>query len=446
MKRKDFSPIPRGTVRILLALLMFVGSAFADNSIEQVLYRFQREDGTNPWSNLIADRAGNLYGTTEYNGVSYYGTVFQLAPPAKADRAWTLTTLYSFRNAGDGARPTAGLIFDGKGNLYGTTSDSATGGYGEIFQLVPPTTPGEEWKETVLYHFQGGADGATPLGGLISDENGNLYGTTTYTVFKLSPPTLPGEAWTFSLLHEFKGGTGDGTYSHAGLVRDRWGNLYGTTLWGGYEGNPDCGEIGCGTVFEVSPPAAPGRDWTERVIHFFGVAEDGFNPEGGLALGVNGVLYGTTYSGGRTVGGTAFQLTAPREPRDAWTETIIHNFSYSRDDGAAPVASMILDREGNLYGTTLFGGNPCYYNGARYGCGVVFKLTPRHTDGTAWDETVLHFFRTGGDTPKQPAGSLLFDNNGNLYGTTVDGGYDDCPGGDNDCGTVFKIVPQRRSR
>ena len=228
------------------------------------------------------------------------------------------------------------------------------------------------------------------------DENGNLYGTTTYTVFKLSPPTLPGEAWTFSLLHEFKGGTGDGTYSHAGLVRDRWGNLYGTTLWGGDEGNAGCGEIGCGTVFEVSPPAAPGRDWTERVIHFFGVAEDGFNPEGGLALGVNGVLYGTTYSGGRTVGGIAFQLTSPREMRDAWTETVIHNFSYSRYDGAAPVASMILDREGNLYGTTLFGGNSCYYNGARYGCGVVFKLTPRHRDGNAWDETVLHFFRTEG--------------------------------------------------
>ena len=440
MKRKDFSPIPRGTVRILLALLMFVGSAFADNSIEQVLYRFQREDGTNPWSNLIADRAGNLYGTTEYNGVSYYGTVFQLAPPAKADRAWTLTTLYSFRNAGDGARPTAGLIFDGKGNLYGTTSDSATGGYGEIFQLVPPTTPGEEWKETVLYHFQGGADGATPLGGLISDENGNLYGTTTYTVFKLSPPTLPGEAWTFSLLHEFKGGTRDGTYSHAGLVRDRVGNLYGTTLWGGYDGNPDCGEIGCGTVFELSPPAAPGGDWTEKVIHFFGTGDDGFNPEGGLVLGANGILYGTTFSGGKSVGGTAFQLVPPSQPPGVWNETVIHNFSYSRYDGAAPVASMILDRAGNLYGTTLFGGNSCYYNGAAYGCGVVFELSPRHSDGAAWDETVLYFFRKGAGTAKQPAGSLLFDNYGDLYGTTVDGGYDTCPGGSDECGTVFKIV------
>ena len=288
--------------------------------------------------------------------MSYYGAVFRLARPDKAGRPWTFRTLYSFHDTGDGARPTDGLIFDGKGNLYGTTSDSDAGGYGEIFELVPPTTQGGEWTETILYHFRGGTDGATPLGGLISDEKGNLYGTTIYTVFELSPPTLPGGAWTFSLLHEFKGGTGDGTYSHAGLVRDRWGNLYGTTLWGGYEGNPHCGEIGCGTVFELSPPAAPGGDWTERVIHFFGMGDDGFNPEGGLALGAHGVLYGTTYSGGRTVGGTAFQLTPPREPRDAWTETIIHNFSYSRDDGAAPVASMILDGEGNLYGTTLFGG------------------------------------------------------------------------------------------
>ena len=112
MKHKHFALTPRGPVTILLTILMFVGSSFADDSIEQVLYRFQRKDGTNPSSNLIADRAGNLYGTTEYNGVSYYGTVFRLAPPAKAGQGWTLTTLYSFRNTGDGARPTDGLIFD----------------------------------------------------------------------------------------------------------------------------------------------------------------------------------------------------------------------------------------------------------------------------------------------------------------------------------------------
>jgi hypothetical protein len=443
MTRQDLSLSSRWPLTILLTVLMLVSNAFADHSIEQVLHRFHGPDGANPWANLIADRAGNLYGTTEYAGVSFYGTVFQLAPPVKWGGEWTLTTLYSFRNTGDGARPTAGLIFDRKGNLYGTTSDSDAGGYGEIFQLAPPTRRGGAWTQAVLYHFQGGTDGANPLGGLISDEEGNLYGTTTYTVFELSPPTQPGGAWKFTLLHEFTGAPGDGNYSHAGLVRDRWGNLYGTTLWGGYQGNQDCGEIGCGTVFEVSPPGASGGVWTERVIHVFGVGADGFNPEGGLALDSHGNLYGTTYSGGTEGlgGGCAFQLAPPSQPGGNWTETVIHNFSYSSNDGAAPVASMILDRKGNLYGTTLFGGNPCYYNGAAYGCGVVFKLSPRQAaDGAAWHESVLYFFQTGNSHAKQPAASLRFDHFGNLYGTTVDGGHNTCSYGSGEgCGTVFRI-------
>jgi len=250
MKFNDFSLALGRQLTILVTVLIFVGGAFADSSSEQVLHRFQGTDGSNPSGNLVADQAGNLYGTTEYGGGdSYYGTVFQLRPPAKPDCPWTLTTLYIFGNTGDGARPTDGLIFDSKGNLYGTTSDSNAGGYGEIFQLAPPATQGGAWTETVLYHFQGGTDGSNPIGGLIADEEGNLYGTTFNSVFQLSAPAQPGGVWTFNLLHEFTGGNSDGLSSHAGLVRDPWGNLYGTTLWGGYEGNPYCGSIGCGTVF-----------------------------------------------------------------------------------------------------------------------------------------------------------------------------------------------------
>jgi hypothetical protein len=276
----------------------------------------------------------------------------------------------------------------------------------------------------------------------VSDGNGDLYGTTEYTVFELSPPAQPGGTWTFTLLHEFTGGTSDGLSSEAGLVRDQWGNLYGTTLCGGYEGNPNCGSIGCGTAFEVSPPSAPGGVWTEQVIHFFGVGDDGFNPDAGLALDPKGNLYGTTYSGGKPGGGTAFQLAPPGQSGGAWTETVIHNFNYSSSDGAAPVATMIFDREGNLYGTTLFGGNSCEYNGAAYGCGVVFKLSPRNTDGSAWRESILHFFQKRVGAARQPAASLLFDNDGNLYGTSVDGGYyGACPvNGGFGCGTVFEIV------
>jgi uncharacterized repeat protein (TIGR03803 family) len=433
MKRSDFALL--SFLTILFTFLMFGSSAFANDSTGQVLHRFQGTDGSNPHGNLIPGPAGTLYGTTEYGGVSFYGTVFQLVPPAQVYEPWRLITLYSFRNDNDGARPTDGLILDSKGNLYGTTSDSDAGGYGEIFQLSPPSARGGTWTETVLYHFQGGTDGAYPQGGLISDGQGNFYGATESSVFELSPPAQPGGTWTFTLLHDFTAGTSDGWSAQDGLVRDQWGNLYGTTLWGGYEGNPDCGEIGCGTAFEVSPPATPGGSWTEQVLHFFGMGDDGFDPEGGLALDAKGNLYGTTYSGGKEGGGTAFRLAPPSQSGGAWTETVIHAFSYGRDDGAAPVATMILDPEGNLYGTTMFGGNSCIFDDAEYGCGVVFKLSPEDKDVTAWHESVLYFFQTGTDAAKQPAASLVFDSFGNLYGTTVYGG------GADQLGTVFRIVP-----
>jgi uncharacterized repeat protein (TIGR03803 family) len=427
--------------KILMAVLVLAGYCFAGDSA-QILYRFQSSsDGYSPYSNLIWDQAGNLYGTTEYGGTSFYGEVFQLSPPPKAGALWKKTTLYSFTNSGDGARPTDGLIFDSKGNLYGTTGDSDAGGYGEIFQLAPPTSKGGAWTETVLYHFQGSTDGAYPRGGLISDNNGNLYGTTFDSVFELSPPAQQGGAWTFTLLHELSGGPTDGKSSQAGLVRDAAGNLYGTTLWGGFEGNGDCGSIGCGTVFEVSPPAVSGGAWTEQVIHFFGMGTDGFDPEGGLTLGAKGNLYGTTYSGGAGGGGTAFRLSPPSQAGGAWTEKIIHSFAYSLADGAAPMATMISDTAGNLYGTTFFGGDRCFYNGADYGCGVIFELSPAVGDGAAWNETVLYVFPRPYGNARNPAASLLFDASGNLYGTTVEGGINTCSGDYSPgCGTVFEIV------
>jgi uncharacterized repeat protein (TIGR03803 family) len=441
MKPNCFSLLLSSPLTVVLALLVFGGCSFAGDSA-QVLYRFQgNSDGYSPYGNLIWDQAGNLYGTTEYGGTSFYGEVFQLSPPAKAGALWKKTALYSFTNTGDGARPTDGLIFDSQGNLYGTTGDSDAGGFGEIFQLAPPTTKGGAWMETVLYHFQGSTDGAYPRGGLISDENGNLYGTTFNSVFELSPPGQPGGAWTFTLLHQLSGGPNDGKSSQAGLVRDPAGNLYGTTLWGGYEGNGDCGSIGCGTAFEVSPPAATGGAWTEQVIHFFGMGSDGFDPEGGLALDAKGNLFGTTYSGGDGGGGTAFRLSPPGQAGGAWTEKVIHSFAYSLEDGAAPMATMTLDDAGNLYGTTFFGGNPCFYNGADYGCGVVFELSPAGGGSAEWNETVLYFFPRPYGNPRDPAASLLFDAAGNLYGTTVEGGINTCSGDDSPgCGTAFEIV------
>ena len=441
MKCKNISPTLFVSFAILAISLTTASNSFAAGVHEQVLYQFQGDgDGDLPMGNLIADKAGNLYGTTEYGGVSFYGTVFELSPPAVSGGAWTHTILYTFHNTGDGGRPTDGLIFDSKGNLYGTTGDSAAGGYGEVFQLSPPASPGSPWSETVLYSFGGKTDGSYPRAGLLVDEQGRLYGATETSVFRLSPPAQAGGAWAFIRLHKFTSDNADGFSSQAGLVRDKQGNLFGTTLWGGFPGNPNCGSLGCGTVFEISPPAAGGA-WTEQVIHTFGVSStDGFDPEAGLALDANGNLYGTTYSGGTPGGGTAFQLSPPAQAGAPWTETIIHNFSYSSTDGAAPMAAMVLDTAGNLYGTTLFGGNACYFNSTPYGCGVVFKLSPPAAGSTVWNETILEFFRRGVGTAHQPAASVLLGKHGSIYGTTVYGGVYNCYEG-NGCGTVYRLAP-----
>ena len=323
MKRHVLT-LSRNLLVVFVILMVFACISFAGDSSVQVIHRFQGPDGANPYGNLIWDQAGNLYGTTEYMGTSFYGTVFQLAPPANVDDPWTLTTLHSFKDHGDGARPTDGLLLDKQGNLYGTTSDSDAGGYGEIFELSPPAVRGGAWTETVLHHFRGETDGAYPQGGLISDEQGNLYGATGTSVFEMSPPALAGEAWTFILLHHFHSEGADGWSAQAGLVRDGAGNLYGSTIWGGYEGN--------------------------------------------------------------------------------------------------------------LYGTTMLGGDSCYIFGEFYGCGTAYKLSPEDKSGTVWNESVLYFFQPGPGNARQSAASLLFDNFGNLYGTTV---Y----GGDDEKGTIFRIVP-----
>lgn len=410
------------TTAILIAVLIPVCSAFAQRPL-RTLHRFAGgADGENPTAALVEDSAGNFYGTTEYGGANgYYGTVFEMTPPT-----WIKTTLYSFHNDGDGARPTDALILDAAGNLYGTTSDSNAGGYGEIIELSPPTTRRGAWTETVLYSFQGGSDGAYPYGGLVWDPQGDLYGATETSVFELSPPAEKGGAWTFTLLHDFVCCTSDGWSSLAGLVRDSQGNLYGTTEWGGSYTGEYCAYLGCGTVFEVSPPSLPGGAWTETVLYRFAGEPDGFDPFGALTLDSHENLYGTTYSGGSGGGGTVFELS----PRGAaWTETILHNFSYGRTDGAVPVGTLIFDRLGNLYGATEFGGNPCEFDDARYGCGTVFELSPGANN--SWSETLLDLFPLEGPWPRQPGAGLILDSDGYLLGTTLYGG--------DDYGTVFEV-------
>jgi uncharacterized repeat protein (TIGR03803 family) len=246
---------------------------------EQVLYRFTGTgtDGSGPQAGLVFDSAGALYGTTSGGGgPANCGTVFKLAPPAPGHTQWTEMALYSFAGKGDGCSPLFGrLVFDSKGALYGTTrgaTRSISAASGTVFQLMPPARGKTKWAEAVLYSFKGGSDGGDPWAGLIFDSKGALYGTTQAgggapscaprscgTVFKLAPPTPPATKWTESVLYRFQGvAGGDGEAPEGGLVFDGKGDLFGTTF--------ARGKIGLGTVFELVPPASGHAQRTETVL------------------------------------------------------------------------------------------------------------------------------------------------------------------------------------
>ena len=262
----------------------YAGTVFklSPSGTETVLHSFAWSDGALPYGGLIADSAGNLYGTTWNGGSGSCGTVFKLSPSG------TETVLYSFTCGIDGAYPYAGLIADGAGNLYGTTSGGGASYAGTAFKLSPSGT------ETVLYSFTGGTDGGHPYAGLIADGGGNLYGTTggggalnAGTVFKLSP------SGTETVLYSFAC-SADGASPYAGLIADSAGNLYGTSLGGCAASN--------GTVFKVTPSGM-------TVLYSFTGGADGALPYAGLIADSAGNLYGTTYSGGTAFVGTVFKLT-----------------------------------------------------------------------------------------------------------------------------------------
>jgi len=332
---------------MLVSAVLATGSAQAQTYTESVLYSFTGSpDGAYPGGgSLVRDAQGNLYGTTEGGGPDGLGTVF------KVDTSGKETVLYSFTGTGgDGAGPYAGLVLDTQDNLYGTTQYGGANAWGTVFKV---DTTG---KETVLYSFTGtGGDGAGPTAGLVRDAQGNLYGTTGGggangwgTVFKVD--TTGKE----TVLYSFTGTGGDGAYPYAGLVRDAQGNLYGTTPGGGaYE---------YGTVFKVDTTG------TETVLYSFtGTGGDGTRPYAGLVRDAQGNLYGTTaHSGNSNYYGTVFEVDT------TGNETVLYSFTGTGGDGAYPVAGLVMDAQGNLYGTTQFGGDLAC--GAPAGCGTAFKL------------------------------------------------------------------------
>jgi uncharacterized repeat protein (TIGR03803 family) len=228
------------------------------------------------------------------------------------------------------------------------------------------------------------------------------------------------------VLYNFKGS--DGAAPYGGLILDTAGNLYGTTVFGG---SGTCGDAGCGTVFEISPQV--GGEWTETVLHSFqNNGHDGISPWAGLISDTNGSLYGTTGGGGAFSAGTVFELS-PRSG-GSWVEKVLHSFQDNGLDGHLPVAGLIFDGAGNLYGTTVYGGHSGCNHGV--GCGTVFKLKPK--PGGGWKETVVHSFMDNATNGYYPYAGLILDGTGNLYGTTLNGGTGTaCP---RQCGTVFEIA------
>jgi uncharacterized repeat protein (TIGR03803 family) len=325
----------------------------------KVLHNFNSngKDGNAVYAPLIMDAGGNLYGTTAAGGSRRGGTVFELLP--KAGGGWTERILHNFNDdtITDGAFPYCSLVLDGAGNLYGTTSEGGANGAGIVFELTPSAN---SWTETVLHTFTNNfTDGSYPYGGLIFDASGNLYGTTYSggilgygTVFELSPAA--GGGWTETVLHNFSPSSSDGQFLYGVLLRDKAGNLYGTTQGGGANSG--------GTVFELTP--ASGGLWTESLLHSFGLGSDGKGPSAvTLIMDASGNLYGTTEFGGSYNYGIVFELTPAAG--GSWTEKALHSFGLSKD-GRYPTVGLISDSAGNLYGTTQAGGAD--------GGGTVFEI------------------------------------------------------------------------
>lgn len=276
---------------------------------QTILHTFDTlPDVSNPQGGLIFDASGSLYGTASAGGMTEFGAVFKLKPPVSGSGPWTESILYNFNGGskGDGAAPTGELIFDAKGALYGTTVVGGDYSYGAVYKLAPGLG---SWKASILYEFTG-YNGRSPIDGVIMDKTGALYGATYYdgpagagTVFKLTQPPVPNTAWSHEYLRNFAGI--NMSYPSGPLISDAKGTLYGTVREGRTTGGT---ATHMGAVFSLTPPASGTGPWTLTAVHYFGnctatggcscSTPGGCYPTGGVIMGADGALYGTTAAGG----------------------------------------------------------------------------------------------------------------------------------------------------
>jgi uncharacterized repeat protein (TIGR03803 family) len=332
--------------------------------IPHQLHYFMGSDGAYPYPGVTIGPDGTLFGTTYSGGENDAGVLFNVKPPAHACAAticpWTDITLHSFSYLGsDGAAPLSNIVFDPEGNLYGTTQYGGLYGVGTVYKA---TLSGGTWNESVLYSFGGyEGDGAYPVGRVVLDSAGNIYGITTNggsygygTVFELSPSE---GGWTETLLYSFEWGYGCGP--SAGLVFDGMGNLYGGTA---------AGPVGqCATIFELSPQQG---GWNFRTIYMFINGSGGTSEPDSLAIDAAGNLYVTSIFSGLYGDGSVFELSPTSY---GWVYTDLYDFTGG-NDGLYPVGVAVTGPSGYLYGTTEAGGNysgPCALLG---GCGVVIEV------------------------------------------------------------------------
>lgn len=456
--------LPLGKHIALAGLALLAASSAVAKKSETVLHTFSdRGDGGFPFSGLVRDAQGNLYGTVDLGGQGTCGAgcgnVFRIAHDG------TYQVIYAFKGSlSDGGNPNGAPILDDKGNLYGTTVNGGAAGCGVVYELSRDGGHGR-YKETILHDFavDNADDGCNPYSALLFDRQGYLYGTTNKgggggvggtfcqngcgAVFQLKPV---GRKWKERVLYSFPGGAGnfDGQNPYGALVFDRGGNLWGTTQAGGTGGafcNPFGAPPGCGTVFELADNGY--NKWHEALLYSFQDSTTGWYPYAGLAIDSSDNLYGALVNGADN--GLVFKL-AP-DGHGGVTQSTIYAFAPCDAnqgclDGVHPFGGVTFDNFGNLYGTTVQGGAASFACGETdaqkpVGCGTVFKLAPDGSGG--WSETILYRFTGGKDGASPAPDRLAIEPSGNVVGTTPDGGDldpGDCPG-QVGCGVVFRVKP-----